>query len=287
MELKVQGLRQVASLIDSRKMGTALIQLTPQLAELLLARNLSNRPVKRNTVLQYAKDIKEDEFSVTGDTIKISKTGRLLDGQHRCLAVIESNKTINTLLAYGIDEDVFDKIDTGRVRMASDVLSIKGFDNPIRMAALVKFVINFKAGAYHEAGRNYSRGNKRVTNTDVLDFANANAESLNDSYYYGYNKDNKIINGTQLAGLHYIFKALSREAANTFCKSLADGVNLEKTSPIYILRKKLIEDNRAKRKMDVVEKIGLICKAWNYYRKNKKIVRFTFDFPNDEFPKPI
>ena len=287
MQTKSQNLRQIANLIESKKMGMAPIKLTPEIAEYLLGRNHSNRPVNRNTVMQYMSDIKKGDFVLTGDTIKVSDTGRLLDGQHRCLAVAESGGEIDIVLVFGLEEDVFDKIDTGRTRMASDVLSIKGFDNPIRMSAIVKFVINFKSGMYDQASRNYSRGRKKVTNSMVLDFAERHKVSLNESYYYGYNKDNKIINGTVLAGLHYILKAINREDANNFCKSLSDGVNLDKDSPIYHLRKKLLEDARAKRKMDVYERIALVCKSWNYYRKKKKVARLSFDLFNDEFPKPL
>lgn len=286
MKIEKLQLRQIANLIESRKMASVVIELTPEIAQYLLGRNHSNRPLNKNTVDQYVRDIKKGDFVLTGESIKISSTGKLIDGQHRCTAVVDSKTKIPTVLIVGLEEDVFDKIDTGRTRAAADVLHIKGFDNPIRLSALVKFIINFKRGSYHQAARNYSKGGTKVTNSMVLAYANTNKTSLVDSYYYGYNKDNKIINGTQLAGLHYIFKSINREDANNFCKSLADGLNLTKDSPIYHLRKKLIDDARAKRKMDIYERIAYVCKAWNYYRKKRKVNRFKLDVVG-EFPKPI
>lgn len=287
MKIEKLPIRQIATLIESRKMATVAIELTPEIAQYLLGRNHSNRPLNRLTVEQYVRDMKKGDFVLTGDSIKVSSSGKLIDGQHRCTAVVESKSKFPTILVCGLEEDVFDKIDTGRTRVASDVLHIKGFDNPIRMSAMVKFIINFKRGAYDQAIRNYSKGGTKVTNTMVLAYAEANKTSLTESYYYGYNKDNKIINGTQLAGLHYIFKTLNREDANNFCKNLADGLNLTKDSPIYVLRKKLIDDARAKNKMDIYERVAYVCKAWNLFRKRRKVARFKLDIASGEFPKPI
>jgi hypothetical protein len=52
----------------------------------------------------------------TGECIKISKTGRILDGQHRLKAVILSNCSIYFYVATNIDDSVFDVLDTGKAR---------------------------------------------------------------------------------------------------------------------------------------------------------------------------
>jgi len=281
---KVISLRQFKDIVSSRTKGVMLFMLTPEIAEFLLGRNSKNRQVKKDRVEQYVRDIKSG-WTHNGDTIRISLSIIMLDGQHRCLAVMETGIAIETALSYGLPEDVFETIDTGRARTTSDVFYIAGIENNTRMTAITKFVMNFKKGCYEFAARGYSRGKLAITSTQALEFCKANKESLEQSYYYGFNKDNKIVSGTILASLHYIFKEKNKFYADNFCKSLADGVGLPKDSPIYVLRNKLIQDARLKRKMNIYEKVGIICKAWNYYIKNKKIKNLNYDTNNEEFPK--
>jgi hypothetical protein len=76
-------------------------------------------------VNRYAQDIlagrwKED----TGEVIKVSKSGIVLDGQHRLYAIVKANTPIFLHIAYGIDDSVSDVLDTGSVRSASDVFKL-------------------------------------------------------------------------------------------------------------------------------------------------------------------
>lgn len=281
---KVLTLRQFKDIVMSRTKGVMLFMLTPEIAEFLMGRNMKNRKIDKFRIEQYVRDIKSG-WKHNGDSIRVSLSVVMLDGQHRCLAVMETGIAIETTLSYGLDDDVFETIDTGKARTTADVFYIAGVENNTRMTAITKFVMNFKKGCYENAARGYSRGKLAITNTHALEFFQANKDSLEQSYYYGFNKDNKIVSGTILAALHFIFKERNKFLADNFCKSLADGVGLPKDSPIYVLRNKLIQDARLKRKMNVYEKVGIICKAWSYYVKNKKIKNLNYDSTNEEFPK--
>jgi hypothetical protein len=99
--------------------------ITPSRAKELLEANINNRRVKDEVVNRYAQDIlagrwKED----TGEVIKISKSGIVLDGQHRLYAIIKANTPIFLHIVYGIDDSVSDVLDTGSVRSASDVFKL-------------------------------------------------------------------------------------------------------------------------------------------------------------------
>jgi hypothetical protein len=284
MKSKLVTLRQFKDIVNSKTKGVLLFVLTPEIAEFLIGRNTSNRQVNKPTLERYVRDIKAG-WKHNGDTIKISIDVILLDGQHRCLAVIETGISIEAAISYGLESEVFDTIDTGRARTTADVFYIAGIENNTRMAAMTKFVMNFKKGCYEFAARGYSRGKLSITNGDAREFCQANLNSMQESYYYGFNKDNKIVSGTILASLHYIFKEKNKFYADNFCKSLADGIGLAKDSPVYVLRNKLIQDSRLKRKMNIYEKVGIICKAWSYYIKNKKIKNLNYDTSSEEFPK--
>jgi len=265
--------------------------INPSKARMYLERNESddynNRNLKEWKIEQYAKDMKSGKWEFNGETIKFSRTGRLLDGQHRLLAIIMADVTIKMEVRYGLEDKVIPTIDTGTPRQSSDVLTINGFENATKISSIVKFVLNFRSGQYDQASRAYSKGKHAITNEMVLDYVKKHKKSLYESYSYGYNKDNNIISGTYLGGLHYIFKKISESEANDFCSRVADGLALSKESPIHLLRKKLIEDANAKRKMPNNERIAFVCKAWNHFRKKSKIKRLSLDIIKEGFPKPI
>ncbi len=102
--------------------------ITPDIAGEWLKLNTLNRPKKLQKIALYAADMKGGHWPVTGATISFGKSGRLLDGQNRLQAVIDSGATIRVLVVWGLDDDVFDVIDGGARRTASDVLVIEGYE---------------------------------------------------------------------------------------------------------------------------------------------------------------
>ncbi len=108
-------------------MNIESVTLTPKLASELLDMNTHNRPVRDGYVELLANEILEGRWrDYTGDTIRISKTKIVLDGQHRMKAVILANKPIKTHIIYGVDPNAMDVIDTGMRRQPADVLHLGG-----------------------------------------------------------------------------------------------------------------------------------------------------------------
>jgi hypothetical protein len=130
-------------------MNTKIIELTPKLAESFLRDNPENRSKNKGNIEKLSAAMLRGEWQLNGETIKISKTGRLLDGQHRCLAVIKSGITVQTLIVFGCDDDVFKTIDKGRARLNSDSLSAMGFQNCNRLSACVNLLRAVEMGAKH------------------------------------------------------------------------------------------------------------------------------------------
>jgi hypothetical protein len=138
---------------------TEIISLTPDLALQLLKINTSNRPLKARSVSVLAKAIKRGEWSFNGDAIRVSRSGRLLDGQHRCQAVVEAGIAVMTLLVTGLEDDVFSTIDRGFGRTTGDIMSIKGESNYIELASISRLV-----HLYETCGQPFS-GNPSITPT--------------------------------------------------------------------------------------------------------------------------
>lgn len=130
-------------------MKTQTILLTPLWALRLLGANLNNRRMNKAHVEKLAAAMRAGEWALNGETIKVSKTGNLLDGQHRCAAVVKSGVTISVLLVTGCDDHIFRTIDKGRARLNSDSLSALGFPSGGRLSACVNLFRAAQAGLKH------------------------------------------------------------------------------------------------------------------------------------------
>lgn len=119
---------------------TGVAQITPELAKHLLATtNHDNRPLKPAHVKMLSTALKNDEWMLNGETIAFSKSGRLLDGQHRLTACVNTGKAFQTVIIKGIeDEAAFGKIDTGKPRSVTDLMSLQGLPKAPLFSAIAK-----------------------------------------------------------------------------------------------------------------------------------------------------
>lgn len=100
-----------------------VMDVTPDDAmKILRDHNRSNRPIKPTVVKKYVRLMQSGDWRFSPETISVSKTGRLLNGQHRLSAVELSGVTCRFLFAFGFDDDVFSVLDRGAARTMSDAL---------------------------------------------------------------------------------------------------------------------------------------------------------------------
>lgn len=104
--------------------------INPAMAETLLSTTSFNRAVSQSRVHTLANEMRCGKWQLNGETIIISKTGRLLDGQHRLYAIMDSGCTVQMMIATGAADDAFETIDTGRARSAGDIAGMTGVTNP-------------------------------------------------------------------------------------------------------------------------------------------------------------
>ena len=122
----------VVPMIDMR---SEVIMVTPDLAKVFLASNTSNRRVRKGTVDFYAKAMSRGEWKLSPQGVTIyTKSNRILDGQHRLLAVVQSGVTVPLFVVYTSDEEVFKILDQGARRNTGDL-----FDLDTRVADTINF----------------------------------------------------------------------------------------------------------------------------------------------------
>ena len=110
----------------SDNFSVEVVQMTPEWATDLLRSNTNNRGLSKARAKSFAKQIEKGKWRKTGQGISIATNGRLLDGQTRLNAVVQSGISTTMVVAWNCDEDSFSVFDTGRARSATDVLKIAG-----------------------------------------------------------------------------------------------------------------------------------------------------------------
>ena len=113
--------------------------ITPSQAEKMLEKSrelgFQNRAPSASFVNRYAGDMAKGHWKGnTGETIKITKQGAVIDGQHRLMGIIEANRAVKMWVCRGIDEQMFQYIDQGNNRDLKDIMSIEGWADPAILA---------------------------------------------------------------------------------------------------------------------------------------------------------
>lgn len=88
-------------------------------AESWLRKNFSNRNLSKKHVAFLQSQMDRGEWVFAADPIRFAGNfERLIDGQHRLTAFIRSTmQDIRVLVVTGLDESVFDNMDTGKLVM--------------------------------------------------------------------------------------------------------------------------------------------------------------------------
>jgi hypothetical protein len=118
------------------------VVVTPNMAEQLMLGNTKNRPLRLKHVQNLAKEMHSGRWRLTHQALAITPDGVVLDGQHRLAAVVRAGVSVLMLIDYAADPDTFSVIDTGKPRIAADVLHIHGMTSSTRRVAIIRSAIN-------------------------------------------------------------------------------------------------------------------------------------------------
>jgi len=262
------------------------ILITPSKSKELLEANTHNRRIKQPVVLKYAKDMIEGRWlEDTGETIKIAKSGRILDGQHRLHAIIKANKAIYCHISNGLDESVFKVIDTGTTRNATDVFKIEGIKNENKLPSIISFFNLLEAGKKHKSLHVHEKSTNAMLLNQYYEDENF-WQSVSRNAFNWYIGFAKILTPAFIGGFYAHFYKLNSDKAYSFMVQLTSGINVENET-ILLLRNKLIADKVSIKKMPQNLKMALVIKTWNSFITNKTIKFLKYDSTREEYPRAI
>lgn len=249
-----------------------IITLTPAIASGLLDKNPRNRTIGAKNYAIVLRAIQRGEWKLNGEAIMVARDGTLLDGQHRCLAVVESGIAIETFIVENLDAVVQDTMNTGKSRSLGDILHIRGYVNSTALASIVRRIYVYETHGLKAS----TAGSYPTTNHEVLAFFERNLwieQIVPDS--------KRIAAASKLPGsvvglLTHVFQTIDRDDAAFFLQRLETGENLQLSSPIYVLRRALTILSESKGAMNQSYLVAIAVKAWNKYRDGEPIAMLKF-----------
>lgn len=225
-------------------MRTEVKIITPEMATEMLKCNKSNRNLRKFKVLQYAHDMQNGKWNLTGQGITFGKDGSLLDGQHRLHAIKFSKVSVPMLVVY--DADVVGTYDCGLTRSTVDQFKLMNEFNTgvlytTRGMAVVKLCYQIREFGKVEQHKNV------MTTEDLKNYIDDNkpelewAVNLVSSTSKASGGLKKAIIGATLYSIYKLNIGFTKEDVDRFARIIKTGMSedpLKTDAPIIALRNK-------------------------------------------------
>lgn len=287
--------KQLAWLIKEQPVAVRMT-INPDMASVMLERNNTdewkNRPASSAGVSRFARAMSQGRWHYTAETVVFSVNGRLLNGQHRLTACIQSGSEIDVLIAFGVEDDAFKYMDIGVTRTAGHIFAIEGVPNYNWAAAVTRLVYSYVTNKSWSGNAHNSAG--LALDSDQLFSFYMQHEGIQDGYTIAHKMGKEGLLSPRWAGfLYYICAQKNTDAAKLFFEKVASDLgHNDPKAPEYLLRKRLIQSAKASadNKLHDVYLSAYAVQAWNAKRRGDKRSIFRWrgeQNPNEAFPRAI
>lgn len=240
-------------------------------AHLLLKGQAPNRRIRASRVTEFARDMANGDWEMTGEAIKLNPAGDLLDGQHRLLAVLKADEMMPGIgVPMLVVRNVLNKaqrvMDTNTRRTAADQFKIAGYTYAAALAAAAKWAIIWDRQALYSG-----KDSRNVTHSEQLSFT-ANNPRLQEIVKQAASKSKYIhMPLGYVACGWWVLDRIDEDQAEWFFDRLGDGANMPSDHPIMALRNTLIQLRLQKSNMSGEVHLGLLMRTWNAMRLGKSL----------------
>ncbi len=263
--------------------------LTMDQIDELLESKIQMRSLLRSVVGRYVESLNAGTFDgLNGETIKIDKKNRLIDGQHRLEAIRKFGKPVKLLVVRGLEPEAFDTIDTGKSRTISDVFGAHGIANANATARASKLLLVWdqeKDEIIKSKAFNFQLFRK-LDHHRIFEFYLKNKQLID--LYIGFNvaSKNKAISKFGKGLLTFCSIVLSRidqDKAYIFFETLRTGITKSKEwRPLIQARDEVLSDQKKAKSLQENFKASLIFGLWNviYHKADMEaIANENFNIP--------
>lgn len=263
-----------------------VIEITVSIAKKMLEGHENYRGLDLRRVIQYANDMQRGDWDECGQPILFDENNNLIDGQHRLHAVIRSGCSIKFWVIYGVRG--VETIDTHKPRTLRNLLERQKYPKAQLVSAALQYVLAWEVTGKlsRDTGSSYP---SRKTLLACLE---------RHPRLHEYCAQNKALTSLGLSNaftsaLRYVLvRSSSEDVAFQFLGELAIGEMLQKTSPVFQLRTRLIRNKeRGAIKVSPRTVIALVTKAWNLWvsgQESPRTFKWTSTGPSaEEFPSVL
>lgn len=251
------------------------MKVDPATAQEWLGFNTHNRSARPSMVAAYAEAMIAGDWNTNLDPIAFAGVfgGRgknapvLLNGQHRLLALVQADVTLEFMVAQGVPLSAQADMDAGIRRQLGDQLRLMGKQYATELAAVMRLVYGYE----HDTLRGSMHG---VAHSTLLRFLNDHPD-LPESVLPAKRVYDAIGGRVSVYGAgHYILSCIDSEGIDDdvedFYAKLQYGEGLPQGDPILAFRNQAISlqnsHNVSRRRMGQANQLALLFKAWNAWR---------------------
>jgi len=247
-----------------REIFHEIITLRPAMASAILDLNQRNRRFSHLRAAAYAAIITDGRWKVTHQGLALDKNGVLIDGQHRCGAVVLANKPVRVMISFGWEPENFTLVDTGAKRSSADLVSIDGMQSSTLRASVARMIHQIR-----------TRDTMLTPDPNLIvslcrELAD---DDMEDALKFGMSvAGHRLMTPTGGALAMWVIlkntKHMARLAA--FKEGMLLGTDLAKTSPILRAREHIRHLPKSSKGTGIKQAAGVIM-AWNAYIKGRQL----------------
>ncbi|MFH9403112.1 hypothetical protein [Streptomyces sp. NPDC017638] len=265
-----------------------LVQVTPEIAEIMLSRTVVNRRLDWGQVDFLADSITRGEWQLTHQGIALDgplDAGYLLDGQHRLNAIIKAGVPVWIYVFEGLPRTSFPVLDTGKRRSGVDTLFYTGEKYLPVLYSTIRHVLLFK----NMPDSSWSGNGARIPNGRVLAAYKEDSNMYREAVATGREISKHVFASQTGVAVGYFVTTEAAPAvkADSWIEGLASGANLEIGDPRLALTKVPHMKRRgAKRRYTMREQVAIYIKAWNAWVQEEKVENLRFK-KTEKMPMPV
>ncbi len=274
----------------------ALIRVGPELAAKLLEFNDHNRRARPFLMSLLETELSEGVWAYRVCMVLLTWTEengprrpRLMDGQHRLTAIVNTGAEVLMQVRWGMDPRDSSKVDVGAKRTASDIARLEGLANPALATAIAARLMVWEVRATMVVGQ-------RPFPRTVVAYAWDHLDEVQSACRYAQGIYNRIrYNPSEMGMALVVFRRslhdrfdveLATETIDLFATRLMQG-DLPET-PISYFREKILHNAASKKEgtWDAEQKMQLLIRTWNAWIRDgsKNSVRLRDERPGIALP---
>ena len=272
--------------------GAAVFVIQPKAAQFMLDNhNTGNRNIRSNHVMALASAMTSKRFLLNGDTVVISDIDRVINGQHRLTACVNSGIPITTWVVWGVPDPHYQTIDQVVMRKASDHIKSMGCTSSYAGQAIISTVIRSQLRQLGFAGAWDYTIQASVIAEFYSEFQEATEQTIHAAaavYRLGKQPGGTPFTNGAIGVVLLPLVIQDRDwflLAKEWLSAVATGDGINKGTPGYALRRALC-DGTNRRNKGSYDKAKMTLKAWNAHARSEPMLQLKLGENEESIPVP-